>query len=333
MDFKLVKGVVVTGRLTDRATGRPGSGLGWLRRDARQSRTGPACRAFRVPFSTTSTARAPAATFRRWPTAASASSRFRAKGSWSRTSSINPTGSCPRVFPTSGSRAPRPMPSTPTTTPCRSSCSRRNFPAVTADRHRPRNRVITCDLTSDSGVVRTGTVCDPEGRPLSGTTAWSARRGRISFDSPRWTGPNFTVYGLFRDPKLYRTVIFRHAESGLGTTLRIDGSDPGPINVRLEPMASLDRPASRGVGGNPARMSSCGCCGSLRSHTSAPTANSHHRCERRPTGTAGSASTASYRALPTGSRHPKAGSSTATSGRPGPASRRISATPRSNAAS
>ena len=26
---------------------------------------------------------------------------------------------------------------------------------------------------------------------------------------------------------------------GLGTTLRVDGSDPGPINVRLEPLASL----------------------------------------------------------------------------------------------
>jgi hypothetical protein len=34
-------------------------------------------------------------------------------------------------------------------------------------------------------------------------------------------------------------VIFRHAEKRLGTTSRIDGSDSGPIEVRLEPMASL----------------------------------------------------------------------------------------------
>ena len=142
-------------------------------------------------------------------------------------------------------------------------------------------------------------------------------------------GPHFTVYGLFRDPKLYRTVIFRHAERGLGTTLRIDGSDPGPLNVRLEPMATLSGRLLEEVGGNRARVSSFACCGSFRSHTSGPPANSHHLCARRLTGTAGSASTASYRELPTGCRRLKASFSTATSGHPGRASRRTWAIPRS----
>jgi hypothetical protein len=113
-----------------------------------------------------------------------------------------------------------------------------NFPAVKPIDISAGTESITCDLTFDSGVVRSGTISDQEGRPLSGATmVGETRENFYQFKST--DGPNFTVYGLFRDPKLYRTVIFRHAEKGLGKTIRIDGSDPGPIDVRLEPMASL----------------------------------------------------------------------------------------------
>jgi hypothetical protein len=113
-----------------------------------------------------------------------------------------------------------------------------NFPAVSPIDIAPGTGTITCDLTFDSGVIRTGTVRDQEGQPLSGTTmVGETLRNYYQFTS--MDGPNFTVYGLFRDSKLYRTVIFRHAEKGLGKTLRIDGGDPGPIDVRLEPLGSL----------------------------------------------------------------------------------------------
>ena len=42
-----------------------------------------------------------------------------------------------------------------------------NFPAVQPVDIAPGTESITCDLTFDSGVVRTGTVLDPEGRPLA----------------------------------------------------------------------------------------------------------------------------------------------------------------------
>jgi RNA polymerase sigma factor (sigma-70 family) len=113
-----------------------------------------------------------------------------------------------------------------------------NFPAVKSIDIAPRTNTMTCDLTFDSGVVRTGIVRDQEGRPLSGTTmVGETLRNYYQFTSI--DGPNFTAYGLFRDPKLYRTLIFRHAEKGLGKTLRIDGSDRNPIDVRLEPLGSL----------------------------------------------------------------------------------------------
>ena len=124
------------------------------------------------------------------------------------------------------------------------------FPAVTSIDIPADTASFACDLTADSGVVRTGTVCDPDGKPLSGTSMVGETRKNF-FEFTSMDGPHFTVYGLFRDPKLYRTVIFRHAERGLGTTLRIDGSDPGPLNVRLEPMATLSGRLLEEVGGKP----------------------------------------------------------------------------------
>src|SRR5262249_7965925 len=113
-----------------------------------------------------------------------------------------------------------------------------NFPAVTPIDIAPGTSTITCDMTFDSGVIRTGTVQDQDGRPLAGTTmVGETLRNFYQFTS--MDGPNFTVHGLFRDPKLYRTLIFRNAEKGLGKTLRVDGSVAGPIDVRLEPLGSL----------------------------------------------------------------------------------------------
>ena len=60
-----------------------------------------------------------------------------------------------------------PMPSTCITTPCRSSSSRQISQPSSRSTSPPEPRRSRCDLTFDSGVVRTGTVQDQEGRPLS----------------------------------------------------------------------------------------------------------------------------------------------------------------------
>ena len=85
-----------------------------------------------------------------------------------------------------------------------------NFPAVKEIDVAPGTAAITCDLTFDSGVTRTGTVLDSEGRPLAGTTTMAGETRKQFYQLNAIDGSKFTVYGLFRDPKLYRTLIFRN---------------------------------------------------------------------------------------------------------------------------
>jgi RNA polymerase sigma factor (sigma-70 family) len=115
-----------------------------------------------------------------------------------------------------------------------------NFPAVCPVDIAPGTESATYDLTFDSGIVRTGTVRDPEGRPLSGASliGESYQFGSLFAFKPL-DGPEFTVYGLSPSPLLPRTLIFRHADRRLGQTVHVDGRETGPIEVRLEPTASV----------------------------------------------------------------------------------------------
>ena len=105
-----------------------------------------------------------------WPTAASGWSCRRAVGSWSHTSSIRPIDYIPAGIPS------KRHPGAPAdaldmqydTVPFE--LFPQNFPAVRPIDIAPGTESLTCDLTFDSGVTRTGTVMDPEGRPLSGVS-------------------------------------------------------------------------------------------------------------------------------------------------------------------
>jgi hypothetical protein len=236
IDFQVVKGVVVTGRLTDRATGRPVQG--WVAYTAMRDNPNWA----RVPGFQTALGNS----YRPNPSAhvpSMADGSFRivvlpGKGFLVAHIQYQSDRFLPAGVPN------KRMPGAPPdaldghydTVPFELFPA--NFPAVKAIDIAPGTESINCDLTFDSGVVRSGTICDEEGRPLSGATMVGETRENFYQFKPV-DGSNFTVHGLFRDAKLYRTVIFRHAEKGLGRTIRIDGSDPGPIEVRLEPMASL----------------------------------------------------------------------------------------------
>jgi RNA polymerase sigma factor (sigma-70 family) len=113
-----------------------------------------------------------------------------------------------------------------------------NFPAVQPVDIAPGTASITCDLTFDSGVVRAGTVLDPEGRPLVGATMiGEIYRNNYIFRPLR--GSDFTVCGLSARPLLPRTVILRHGVRGLGKVVRVDGKDRGPLQVRLERTATV----------------------------------------------------------------------------------------------
>jgi hypothetical protein len=102
----------------------------------------------------------------------------------------------------------------------------------------PGTASINCDLTFDSGAVRTGTVLDPEGRPLVG----ASMIGRSWRNTQRFSpleGSDFTVHALSASPFVPRRLIFRHLGKGLGKTLQVGSQDREPINVRLEPTATI----------------------------------------------------------------------------------------------
>jgi hypothetical protein len=114
-----------------------------------------------------------------------------------------------------------------------------NFPAVRPIEIAPGSETATYDLTFDSGIVRTGIVMDPEGKPLDGATMIGE-----SYSFPNLfvfkplDGARFTAYGLSPSPLLPRTLIFRHAGRHLGKTVPVDVKATGPMEVRLEPTAS-----------------------------------------------------------------------------------------------
>jgi RNA polymerase sigma factor (sigma-70 family) len=113
-----------------------------------------------------------------------------------------------------------------------------NFPAVRAIDIALGAESASYDLTLHSGVVRTGMVMDPEGRPLTGVSMIGESHQNMNRFHVL-EGSQFTVTGLSTHALLPRTLIFRHEARRLGATLRVDVKETGPLQVRLEPTASV----------------------------------------------------------------------------------------------
>jgi RNA polymerase sigma factor (sigma-70 family) len=94
---------------------------------------------------------------------------------------------------------------------------------------------VTCDLVLDPGPMPRGTVAGPDGKSLSGVQAL----GLTAYNRWRnWTraplkGETFTVYGLA--PTEEREVVFVHEEKQLAASARVRGDAKGPLSVKLEP--------------------------------------------------------------------------------------------------
>ncbi len=113
-----------------------------------------------------------------------------------------------------------------------------NFPAV-----RPINvpagaDSIECNLTFDSGVIRQGTVLDSDGQPLAGASLIGETHAN-THGFLALADSHFTVYGLSSDPLLSRRLILRHEKRGLGAAVRVGADDGSPLQIRLEPLATL----------------------------------------------------------------------------------------------
>ena len=95
---------------------------------------------------------------------------------------------------------------------------------------------IACDLTVDPGRSLTGTVVDPDGGPLDGVTVFGL--DPLQFDGPgRAVDRIFTARAL--DPGDPRRVFFHHEGRRLAGHVDLTGDEIGPVVARLEPCATV----------------------------------------------------------------------------------------------
>lgn len=104
-------------------------------------------------------------------------------------------------------------------------------------------KAVRCDLVLEAGRALSGTVLDPDGRPVTGTKVMGLRM------SGAWDDPlemaAFTVVAL--EPGEKRLLQFAHAEKHLAGSLVVRGDRKGPLTVTLKPAGTLKgRFVSRG---------------------------------------------------------------------------------------
>ncbi|HMF15113.1 MAG TPA: hypothetical protein VKE94_22515, partial [Gemmataceae bacterium] len=92
-----------------------------------------------------------------------------------------------------------------------------------------------CDIILDPGTMPRGTIYGPDGKPLAGTKVFGLTAyGRWG----NWTrtplkSADFTVYGL--DVNEEREVAFFHESKHLARIVKVSGHAKGPLTVKLEP--------------------------------------------------------------------------------------------------
>jgi hypothetical protein len=92
-----------------------------------------------------------------------------------------------------------------------------------------------CDVALDPGRTVTGTLVDPDGRPVEGVRVMDLKL-MWSNPQPR-PGSRFTATVL--DPRNPRTLFFLHREKRLGTAVPVRGDEDKPLTVRLRPCGSV----------------------------------------------------------------------------------------------
>jgi RNA polymerase sigma factor (sigma-70 family) len=119
--------------------------------------------------------------------------------------------------------------------------------AIDPDEKKPDSRSITVDL--EPGTTRNGVVVDQDGKPVEGAIALGLTSipdpGATTTPRPqrfgpppsgRLKGPTFTAVGL--NPKDPRLLVFIHHEKKLGKIIEVRGDEKGDLTVKLEPLLS-----------------------------------------------------------------------------------------------
>lgn len=96
----------------------------------------------------------------------------------------------------------------------------------------------TCDLVLEPGTTRTGTVVGPEDKPLTGVLIAGDAPVLGTSDQPqKLETAAFTVTGL--NKQVPRSVLFYHPEKRLSKLVQVKADDGAPLTVRLEPAGTM----------------------------------------------------------------------------------------------
>jgi hypothetical protein len=115
-------------------------------------------------------------------------------------------------------------------------CHGADFHVVAEIAPEPVAETVTVDLQVDPGRSLTIEAVDPEGRPLAGTSA----RGLTDLFSPgeyEQESPTIEVRAL--DPSKPRRVTISHEARKLVASVYLKGDEAGPLTVRLQPSGTL----------------------------------------------------------------------------------------------
>jgi RNA polymerase sigma factor (sigma-70 family) len=96
---------------------------------------------------------------------------------------------------------------------------------------------LTVEFALDSGRVVRGKLVGPDGSPVSGALAAGLRHDWFWSPDGHLKSDEFTALGL--DPARPRLLCFSHLEKKLAGSVVVRGDEPGPITVALRPWAAV----------------------------------------------------------------------------------------------
>jgi RNA polymerase sigma factor (sigma-70 family) len=101
-------------------------------------------------------------------------------------------------------------------------------------------QALNAEIKLDPGKTVTGRVLGPDGKPLAGALASGLKSSPTVFgqwEAEPLRGAEFEAVGV--DPKQPRAVALVHKERKLAGVVRVGGGEQGPVEVRLQPWATL----------------------------------------------------------------------------------------------
>jgi RNA polymerase sigma factor (sigma-70 family) len=102
----------------------------------------------------------------------------------------------------------------------------------------PGTATMTCEVALDPGRTITGTVLDPDGKPLAGAFMCGMKAYAYTYwDHKPLPGAEFTAYGI--QPGKPRRLLFVHQDKRLAGELLVRGDEQGPLTVKLGPWGTL----------------------------------------------------------------------------------------------